>query len=311
FLPPACCRALQVALFLLHPSARSISQEAGTAQDAAGLPSISGCRIFRQQNGAGSATLCGKLPISSDNYPLWEGIGAAPAAGFMQEFPLSFLPSLCYTGDVAIENNMKQIRNDLLIVSNAKTLWHKVGGEMMAGINELMKRYNITTAQGMTRTIRVHLDELNADGEHARKIGKEWQLDAVAIRRLDSIRGLSKSEAIQNLENAEIRSLNEEVKNLNVALLHAQNEALEAHKQVQQAQKQVLQAQAAVLQEKDRIIAMQNQKAAAETKAVQNEVRIEAMQQELDRQAKELQQARQDRDRMTHASLWQRIMRRW
>lgn len=64
---------------------------------------------------------------------------------------------------------------------------------MMAGINELMKRYNITTAQGMTRTIRVHLDELNADGEHARKIGKEWQLDAVAIRRLDSIRGLSKS----------------------------------------------------------------------------------------------------------------------
>ena len=186
---------------------------------------------------------------------------------------------------------------------------------MMAGINELMKRYNITTAQGMTRTIRVHLDELNADGEHARKIGKEWQLDAVAIRRLDSIRGLSKSEAIQNLENAEIRSLNEEVKNLNVALLHAQNEALEA-------QKQVLQAQAAVLQEKDRIIAMQNQKAAAETKAAQNEVRIEAMQQELNRQAKELQQARQaaaqvqeeskaQQERLAHASLWQRITGHW
>ena len=182
---------------------------------------------------------------------------------------------------------------------------------MMAGINELMKRYGITTAQGMTRTIRVHLDALNADGEHARKVGKEWQLDEVAIRRLDAIRGLTRSEAIQNLESAEIRSLTEEVKNLNVALLHAQNEALEAHKQVQQAQEQVLQAQAAVLQEKDRIIAMQNQKAAAETKAAQHEVRIEAMQQELDRQAKELQQARQDRDRMTHASLWQRIMGRW
>lgn len=147
----------------------------------------------------------------------------------------------------------------------------------MTGVNELMNRYNIETAQGMARIIRTHLEQLNADGEqHARKIGKEWDLDETAIRRLDAIRGLTRSEAIQNLENAEIRSLTEEVKNLNVALLHVQNEALEAHKQVQQAQEQVLKAQAAVLQEKDRIIAIQDQKAAAETKAAQHEVRIEA-----------------------------------
>lgn len=57
---------------------------------------------------------------------------------------------------------------------------------------------------------RNHLEALNADGQqHARKIGKEWDLDETAIRCLDEIRGLTRSEAIQNLENAEIRALTE------------------------------------------------------------------------------------------------------
>lgn len=174
----------------------------------------------------------------------------------------------------------------------------------MAGINELMKRYGITTAQGMTRTIRVHLDALNADGEHARKVGKEWQLDETAVRRLDGIRGLSESEAIRNLENDEIRSLSATVQNLQTALLHAQSKTAEA-------QAQVLQAQAAVLQEKDRVIEMQAGKAAAETRAAESETRLAAMQQDIDRLSTELQEARQERDRMAHASLWQRITGRW
>lgn len=175
---------------------------------------------------------------------------------------------------------------------------------MMAGINELMKRYGITTAQGMTRTIRVHLDALNADGEHARKVGKEWQLDEIAIRRLDGIRGLTESEAVQNLENEEIRSLSATVQNLQTALLHAQSKTAEA-------QAQVLQAQAAVLQEKDRVIEMQAGKAAAETRAAESETRLAAMQQDIDRLSKELQEARQDKERMARASLWQRITGRW
>jgi len=35
----------------------------------------------------------------------------------------------------------------------------------MTGVNELMNRYNIETAQGMARIIRTHLEQLNADGE--------------------------------------------------------------------------------------------------------------------------------------------------
>ena len=207
----------------------------------------------------------------------------------------------------------------------------------MSTSQELMKRYGMTTAQGMTRMIRAHLAELNADGQqHARKVGKEWQLDADAIKKLDELRGLTRSEAIQNVENAEIRALTEDVHNLQTALLHSQQETVEAQKQVQQAQQQVLQAQAAVLQEKERLLAMQEQKAAAEKSAAEQGVRLEALRQEMERQqqeaarqAQELQQARQEaaqaqqeairaqeehqaeRERLAHASLWQRITGRW
>lgn len=196
----------------------------------------------------------------------------------------------------------------------------------MATSQELMKRYGMTTAQGMTRMIRAHLAELNADGQqHARKVGKEWQLDADAIKKLDELRGLTRSEAIQNVENAEIRALTEDVHNLQTALLHSQQETVEAQKQVQQAQQQVLQAQAAVLQEKERLLAMQEQKAAAEKSAAEQGVRLEALRQEMERQqqeaarqAQELQEAiraqeehQAERERLAHASLWQRITGRW
>lgn len=167
-------------------------------------------------------------------------------------------------------------------------------GDEVATSQELMKRYGMTTAQGMTRLIRAHLAELNADGQqHAQKVGKEWHLDAEGIQKLDEIRGLTQSEALQNVENAEIRALTENVSNLKVALLHAQQETMAAQKQVQQAQQQVLQAQAAILQEKDKLLAMQEQKAAAETTAAKQAVRLEAMQQQMAQQAKELQEARQ------------------
>lgn len=210
----------------------------------------------------------------------------------------------------------------------------------MATIQELMKRYGMTTAQGMTRMIRAHLEEINADSQqHAKKVGKEWQLDAEAVKKLDELRGLTRSEAIQNVENAEIRALTEDVHNLQTALLHSQQETVEAQKQVQQAQQQVLQAQAAVVQEKERLLAMQEAKAAAETSAAEQRVRLEALQrdlarqqQEMDRQAQELQQARQqaaqaqqeairaqeeakqhreEHERFVHASLWQRITGKW
>lgn len=48
---------------------------------------------------------CG-TPISSDNYPLWEGISPAPYAGFMHFFgrPLPLLPEMAYTREKSSES---------------------------------------------------------------------------------------------------------------------------------------------------------------------------------------------------------------
>lgn len=45
-------------------------------------------------------------PISSDNYPLWEGIFFAPYAGFMHFFgrPLPLLPEMAYTREKSSES---------------------------------------------------------------------------------------------------------------------------------------------------------------------------------------------------------------
>lgn len=51
---------------------------------------------------------CG-TPISSDNYPLWEGISPAQAAGFMQDLPLPFRLPLCYTEIKPKRNKMNHI----------------------------------------------------------------------------------------------------------------------------------------------------------------------------------------------------------
>lgn len=48
---------------------------------------------------------CGTL-ISSDNYPLWEGISPTPYAGFMHFFgcPLPLLPEMAYTREKSSES---------------------------------------------------------------------------------------------------------------------------------------------------------------------------------------------------------------
>ncbi len=94
----------------------------------------------------------------------------------------------------------------------------------MADIGDLMRRYGIQTAQGMARFVRSHLDELNADGDHAVKKGAGWELDETAVKRLDSIRKLRTDEVIQNIDNAEIKSLTVENRNLQTTLMNMQNE---------------------------------------------------------------------------------------
>lgn len=87
-------------------------------------------------------------------------------------------------------------------------------------ITDLMDRYNLTR-QAVLQYLAKHLDEVNTDGAHAYKIKGDWQLDEIALQRLDKSRGYNTNLALE----AEIRQkqreyeLLEEISTLKTAIL--------------------------------------------------------------------------------------------
>ena len=107
----------------------------------------------------------------------------------------------------------------------------------------LMERYAIRQ-QSLNEYIKNHLDELNADGEHAVKIGKAWQFDAEAIRILDKLRDFSDgSVVIYDYENPETVRANEAESQLGEAL-----EVIKELRQNIQRKDEALQSQARTLE---------------------------------------------------------------
>lgn len=73
----------------------------------------------------------------------------------------------------------------------------------------LIERYEVRR-QSLLEYTKNHISELNEDGVHARKFGKEWRFDEVAVSRLDELRGyLGASVATNNYETAEIARIKE------------------------------------------------------------------------------------------------------
>lgn len=68
----------------------------------------------------------------------------------------------------------------------------------------LVERYEIKR-QSLLEYTKNHISELNEGGVHARKFGKEWRFDEVAVNRLDEMRGyLGTAIATNNYETAEM-----------------------------------------------------------------------------------------------------------
>ena len=73
----------------------------------------------------------------------------------------------------------------------------------------LIERYEVRR-QSLLEYTKNHISELNEDGVHARKFGKEWRFDEVAVSRLDELRGyLGASVATNNYETAEVARIKE------------------------------------------------------------------------------------------------------
>ena len=83
----------------------------------------------------------------------------------------------------------------------------------------LVERYGITQ-QAINKFVNKNIKKINKDGEHARKVGKEWRFDDVALNIIDYLKDKKKDEnlpAIGSYESPEairIKELEAEVERL-------------------------------------------------------------------------------------------------
>lgn len=105
-------------------------------------------------------------------------------------------------------------------------------------IADLMKRYGVSSAQGMRQYIRKRLGELNHDGEHARRNADgTWELDEVAVKRLDGLRGGPHVVIVE--ESAKEKELAAQVETLKTSMLLLQQKLLETQQKLIEAQEQI------------------------------------------------------------------------
>lgn len=87
-------------------------------------------------------------------------------------------------------------------------------------IADLMTRYGLT-AQAVRQYLNNHMDDINADGIHAKKVKGDWQLDVIGLQKLDAMRGYNSNLALQAelRQEAEKHKLLEEISTLKTAML--------------------------------------------------------------------------------------------
>lgn len=115
-------------------------------------------------------------------------------------------------------------------------------------IQALMKLCKVNTPQVMLIWVKNHLAEINADGEHAKKEGKSWLFDDVAVQRILQIRG----ETIPARAERETKE---------------QAELRQAQTMLTRAQQNIIELQGKVLEDAQHIIKLTEGKAQAEAQA--------------------------------------------
>lgn len=90
----------------------------------------------------------------------------------------------------------------------------------MATLEDVSKHFNMTP-QGLGAYIRRHLDEINVDGEHAKKSGASWILDSSAIKKLEELRGFGVEGVFDELETQKVKDRDIIISNLQTRLTAA------------------------------------------------------------------------------------------
>ena len=129
-------------------------------------------------------------------------------------------------------------------------------------IQGLMKLCKVNTPQVMLLWVKNHLAEINTDGEHAKKEGKSWLFDEIAVRRIIELRG----DAIPARAERETKE---------------QAELKRAQILLTKTQQNVIELQSKVLEDAQHIIKLTEGKAQAEAQAQILELKLEGTEAQL------------------------------
>lgn len=180
----------------------------------------------------------------------------------------------------------------------------------MADLKDVAKHFSITP-QALAEYIRNHDEQINHDGRHAARDGGRWVIDAVAVQRIEALKGWGTGAVMEKVESekikqaaALIREQQNKITELATRESMAQMKAAEAWQRVADVEKEMRTLTASTTADREEL-GMLRERTATQGKEVE---KLKAESERLRREAADL---RESRDRMTHASLWQRIMGRW
>lgn len=198
----------------------------------------------------------------------------------------------------------------------------------MATMKEISGHFGVTV-QTMTEYVKNHLDVLNKDGEHAAMKAGRWVFDAIAVERLEDLRGWGTGSVMEEVESkkikqaaALIRDLQNQLVQANIETKAAQTEKAETWQKYAETQKEMRllsentskdREELATLRERtshqaQTLDAQKQQIDAQEKEILQLREQLEAerkrLQEESDRQ-------REQQDRLARASIWQRLTGKW
>ena len=129
-------------------------------------------------------------------------------------------------------------------------------------IQGLMKLCKVNTPQVMLLWVKNHLAEINTDGEHAKKEGKSWLFDEIAVHRIIELRG----DAIPARAERETKE---------------QAELKRAQILLTKTQQNVIELQSKVLEDAQHIIKLTEGKAQAEAQTQILELKLEGTEAQL------------------------------
>jgi methyl-accepting chemotaxis protein len=144
--------------------------------------------------------------------------------------------------------------------------------EKVYTLTDLMQRYG-RTRQALQQYIVAHLDELNADSEHVKKIKGDWIIDATAVKKIDEMRGYQDSLELADIVSKRSREteLLAEISTLKTAMLQIkdqyQREKEELYKQLLAEKDRAHAAELLQLQSREQLDRLQQAKESAEQAA--------------------------------------------